>query len=392
VPCGVLALALVILPATAWAQNSREETITQLQAEKATRLKPHEPNKVEQVLNQMQDALTVTPSGFYPVFDTVYSGGGFTLGAGYRRFIGDRLNWNVTGLYSIKNYKLIELTLHSPRPETGRFDFSLTTGWRDATRVGFHGLGIDSPENRATYRMQQGYIGGDASFRPKPWTVFRGGLTSEAYTLSDGGGDYPDVDDVYTPDTAPGLGDNPDYLHASASAALDTRPSPGYARRGSLVEIAYHRYNDYDDVYSFDRVDTEIIQHIPVLREQWVLSLRGRLQTTVGDTDLVPYFLLPSLGSGRTLRGYRSWRFRDRHALLLSAEWRWIPNRMALDAALFFDAGTVADRRDALSLGDMKGDVGVGVRFHSPVATPLRIELAKGQEGFKLVFASSAAF
>jgi hypothetical protein len=32
------------------------------------------------------------------------------------------------------------------------------------------------------------------------------------------------------------------------------------------------------------------------------------------------------------------------------------------------------------------------VRFHSPVATPLRIELAKGREGVQLVFAASAAF
>jgi outer membrane translocation and assembly module TamA len=67
-------------------------------------------------------------------------------------------------------------------------------------------------------------------------------------------------------------------------------------------------------------------------------------------------------------------------------------NRMAMDAALFFDTGTVADRRDALSLGRLRSDVGIGVRFHSPLVTPLRIELAKGSEGLKLVFGASAAF
>ena len=35
---------------------------------------------------------------------------------------------------------------------------------------------------------------------------------------------------------------------------------------------------------------------------------------------------------------------------------------------------------------------GVGVRFHGPLATPLRIELANGREGMRLVFAGSAAF
>ena len=42
------------------------------------------------------------PSGFYPFFGSVYSGGGFTLGAGYRRFYGDRTHADVKGLYSLK--------------------------------------------------------------------------------------------------------------------------------------------------------------------------------------------------------------------------------------------------------------------------------------------------
>jgi outer membrane protein assembly factor BamA len=123
-----------------------------------------------------------------------------------------------------------------------------------------------------------------------------------------------------------------------------------------------------------------------------VVSLRGRLQTTLGDTDQVPYFLLPSLGSGSTLRGYHSWRFRDRHALLTSGEFRWIASRLALDMALFWDGGMVAPDRNQLSLGSFVSDVGVGIRFHGPATTPLRIEVAHGAEGTNIVFAASAAF
>ena len=134
------------------------------------------------------------------------------------------------------------------------------------------------------------------------------------------------------------------------------------------------------------------MQHIPILRENWVISLRGRLESTLDDDDQVPYFLLPSLGSGSTLRGYSSWRFRDRHAVLLSGEWRWIPNRLALDMAFFYDTGMVAPRLDAIALNSFVSDFGVGVRFHGPARTPLRVELAKGREGMRLVFAASAAF
>lgn len=381
---------LTALPARA--QDSREDDIAQRQAEKAAAVRPYKPNRVEEVLTQLQDALVLAPNGAYPVFGSVYSGGGFTLGAGYRRYIGDRLNWNVSGLYSAKQYKLLELALHSPRPLTGRVDFKAAAGWRDATQVNFHGVGIDSPEENSRYRMQQGYVGGEAWVRPRRWAILHGGLTYEAFTLSDGYGSAPDADQVFTKETAPGIGDSPDYLHSTVSAGIDTRLSPEYARRGSLLEIAYHDYNDDQSTYSFRRMDVEAIHHVPIVRENWVLSLRGRMQSTLGDTDVVPYFLLPSLGSGSTLRGYSSWRFRDRHSVLAQAEWRWTASRMALDAALFFDAGTVADRRDALRLADMKTDVGFGVRFHSPVATPLRIEIARGSEGFKLVFGASAAF
>jgi hemolysin activation/secretion protein len=106
----------------------------------------------------------------------------------------------------------------------------------------------------------------------------------------------------------------------------------------------------------------------------------------------VPYYLLPSLGSGSTLRGYSSWRFRDRHAVLTSAEFRWIASRLALDMAFFYDAGMVAPRFNQLTLGSFVSNVGIGARFHGPVSTPLRIELARGQEGMRLVFAASAAF
>jgi outer membrane translocation and assembly module TamA len=60
--------------------------------------------------------------------------------------------------------------------------------------------------------------------------------------------------------------------------------------------------------------------------------------------------------------------------------------------AIFYDAGIVSDRRAGLGLRGMESDIGIGARFHSPVATPLRIELARGREGMRLVFAGSAAF
>ena len=75
---------------------------------------------------------------------------------------------------------------------------------------------------------------------------------------------------------------------------------------------------------------------------------------------------MPSLGGGSVLRGYSTGRFRDRHALITTAEWRWFPNRTAFDVAFFFDAGTVAARRADLLSERMQTDWGIGGRFHGP--------------------------
>ena len=374
------------------AQDSRAAVVAAEQAEKVKALQPYAPSGVERRVVQLKREFLEDPSGFYPYFGSVYSGGGFTLGAGYRTFYGDRSHTDLKGMYSAKNYKLIEVSTDSWGHADGRLNLHARAGWRDATQVAYHGVGIDSPEDRTDFRMKQAYVGGDIGLRPGGYSVFGVGLAYEDFTLQEGAGTSPSIEEVFTPETAPGLGDSPSYLHAVASAGLDWRPSPGYARRGGFYGVAYHTYADQDDTYSFDRLDAEIVQHIPILRENWVISLHGLMQTTLDDDDVVPYFLLPSLGSGSTLRGYSGWRFRDRSSLLMSAEWRWIPNRLGLDMAIFYDTGKVTPRFHDLSLKGLKSNVGVGLRFHSPVATPLRIELARGSEGMHLVFAGSAAF
>jgi hypothetical protein len=389
---GTALMALCLLGSSADAQESRAAEIAAEQARQAAAAKPYEPGTGERWAVALRREFLTEPSGFYPYFASVYSGGGFTLGAGYRQFFGDRTHWDVKGLYSIKSYKLLEFSTDSWGHAAGRLDLHGRLGWRDATQVAYYGLGIDSPEVRSNFQMKQAYVGGDLRVRPGGYTVFGAGVMYEDYTLEQGAGNVPSIEEMFTPATAPGLGASPTYVHMIGSAGIDWRPAAGYARRGGLYQITYHNFADRNETHSFDRIDGEIVQHLPILRENWVVSLHGLVQTTLDDDDVVPYFLLPSLGSGSTLRAYPSWRFRDRHSLLMSGEFRWIPSRLGIDMALFYDTGKVTSRWDDLSLTGLKSSVGIGIRFHSPIATPLRIELAHGREGLHLVFAGSAAF
>jgi hypothetical protein len=391
---GVAAGLLAILATgVAAAQDTRAELIALEKARKAAELRTYTPGRAEQIVTRVGASFTELPRGLYPAFGSIYPGGGLALGPAVRLFTGDVSFIEGKALMSLRQYKRVELTSVWPSLAGGRVSARLDAGWLDATQVGYFGLGIHTaPDTGADFRMKQSYGGGEVRVRPAGPLVLGAALALEAYDTSNGRGRRPPFDERFTPATAPGLDADPRFTHAAMSAAIDTRPSAGYARRGTLLQGGYHTYRDRDDVFSFGRVDAEAIQHVPIVRETWVLSLRGRLQSTTRDDDQVPFFLLPSLGSGSTLRAYSTGRFRDRHALLLQAEWRWIVNRSGMDMALFYDAGTVAGRRGDLTLDALRGNVGIGVRFHGPTMTPLRVELARGREGFNLVFAGGASF
>ncbi|HXI27924.1 MAG TPA: hypothetical protein VNG89_05870 [Vicinamibacterales bacterium] len=134
------------------------------------------------------------------------------------------------------------------------------------------------------------------------------------------------------------------------------------------------------------------MQHFPILRESWVISLRGLAETTFAkDGQEVPFFLLPHLGGGSTLRGFESWRFRDRNRLLLQGEWRIMVNRF-MDTAVFYEAGKVASRAADLDLDGLQHDYGFGARFHTPFQTVFRVEVARSVEGTRLVVSTTQVF
>jgi outer membrane translocation and assembly module TamA len=77
--------------------------------------------------------------------------------------------------------------------------------------------------------------------------------------------------------------------------------------------------------------------------------------------------------------------------MLLQAEWRIMANRY-FETAVFYDAGKVAPRTSALDFHGLKSDYGFGARFHTPLSTVLRVDVARSTEGTRLVFGMSPVF
>jgi hypothetical protein len=374
--------------------TTREAAIEQEQAEKAKTLHPYVPGKVEGLLNRAEDILVNGVPRWHPFFESADYGGGLTLGAGYAHHVSSYNLLDVRGSYTILGYKLVEAEFTAPRLFHRRGALTLVGGWREATQAAFYGLGMGtSTDDRTDFDFRQPYGRGTLTVWPtRRLLMLRGGVELSQWSQRPAQGDFPSVETVYSPRTLPGLGTNTTYLHAQGTVGFDWRTSPGYSRRGGFYGVTLHDYTDRDERFGFREIDYEAIQHIPILREAWVISLRAIARTTDSKAgQAVPFFLLPYVGSGSTLRGFTSHRFRDRNGLTLQAEWRIMANRF-LDTAVFYDTGKVAARRQDLDLDGLKSDYGIGVRFHGPFTTPLRIEVAKSPEGARLIVSTHAIF
>jgi len=393
----VLAIAVGSAPSAIAQQTpepTRLEAIEQAQAEKVKSLHPYELSRGERLMNKVEDLTVNGGLHWHHFFDSAYHGAGFTLGAGYMHHVSPFNLLDVRGSYSILGYSRLEAEFIAPRIFQRRGQLSILGGYREATQVAFYGLGTDSSkDNRTNYLFREPYLSGLLTLWPtRKLLMLRGGVEVTQWTQLPGEGSFPSVETAYTPQTLPGLGAKVKYLHTQGTVGFDWRPARDYARRGGLYAVTLHDYKDTDEAFGFQQLDYEVLQHFPILRESWAISLRGLVQTTMTKSgQQIPFFLLPSLGGGHNMRGYESYRFRDNNSLLLQGEWRIMVNRF-METALFYDAGKVAAHTSDLDLNGLTHDYGAGVRFHSPSSTMFRVDVARSPEGIRVVFAGSAPF
>ena len=233
-------------------------------------------------------------------------------------------------------------------PWTGQGPWTLDAraGWFDATQVGYYGTGMDQTLPRANFRLQQAYAALTGTLRPSGWSRLRGEFGYEGYDTEEGQGGEPSIETIYTPDTASGLFATPTFVRTEAMAAIDWRPSPGYARKGGLYGVtlaelrrsrrhvqlsAVSTASSFSTCRSCARPGSSRCAH--GCRRYWTTATRCRISCC------------RSLAAAGRCAATQTGRFRDRHSLLTTAEFRWIPNRLALDMALFYDAGKVTNRR-----------------------------------------------
>ena len=163
---GVLWSTLLIGQAAAHEQpaasteSTRAAQIGAQQAAKAKALHPPTPSRAEALVKKVEEQFISGSLNWHPFFENAYAGGGFTLGAGYAKFVSAYSTIDVRGSITFSAYKRLEAEYRAPRLFKRRGLLSVLGGWREATDVGFYGIGTSntSIDDRANYSFRQPYL------------------------------------------------------------------------------------------------------------------------------------------------------------------------------------------------------------------------------------------
>ena len=390
-----IALAGVALTVVTWtvpvrAQETRQQQIADLQGDKAGRLAVEGPDRAEQaIVRIMNSPLLAGSGGAFPWFGSVYEGTKFGFGGGYLRRMPRSSQLTTIAAISVNGSTLLRADYVGPRLLRDRIEPYVSFRWARAKDVSFYGIGNDSlGTERTGYDFDPAVVSAGIAYRAHEWLTATVGYESIGFETHV-------IGSSLDPSILESLSDNTRlrFNGSHLGVSFDSRTSPGYSTRGTLLRVSTSYYSETQDrPFEFRQNELEAVQLVPLVREQFVLAFRGLATFTNPDAaNGAPLALLPYLGSGTTLRGFANRRFIDRDSVVLTGEYRWRPSRF-VDMAVFLDAGQVAPASDAFTWDRMKTSWGIGARFHGPAFSAFRVEVAHSVEGYHLVFTTGQPF
>jgi len=387
---------------------------------KSQNLKPFRSNFTQRALLQIETGAGFNVKSFYPFLGAVSPGAGFTPGVRFWKphIFGSRLDFQTSAAYSTKSYQLDQLQIGTilqkgPEPFVGFGGTGGLSAFRashkrsskiflygdvryfDFPQEDFYGLGPGSKKSsRTDYALNESSFDGVFGYQFERYMVasLRAGyIRTDTRPGTDGR--FPNTETIFGPMQAPGLFNQPDYLHLTATVFLDYRDNPGHPHSGGMYGFAFTRFDDVDQgKFQFNRYTIDLRQYISLGSPQRTVA--GRFLTILNQADsgsLVPFYLLDYLGGTESLRGFNEFRFRDNNLVYLSAEYRW-EGTHALEFAFFFDAGKVFPNSSDFSFSNLETSPGFGVRLKTPDSTLVRFDIAHSNEGTRFVFKFGASF
>jgi hypothetical protein len=348
---------------------------------------------------RMLDA--IAKRSFHPILASVVPGSG--LGAGFALRINRTGDWrvNAEAIGTIRDYVAASVAAGFLTP---RLSAEVYVAARDLQSLEFFGPGTASArDTRSNYQLRDRSAGVRASQRLATWLAVEGGFEQLWVDVSPGESrELPSIEAVFDESDAPGLTRQPRFGKYRAGLRIGMPAASGNRfNQGGVYHAAYTLFDDQEGAqYSFARWEVEGRQRFAPFGNLHRLTVHGWLSTSdAKEGQQVPFYMQRTLG-GQTfsdeseralgsdgtmasLRGFPNYRFRDRHALLLQAEYR-VPFWGPVDVSLFADAGKVAGSWNDLNFSDLKSDAGAGLSVMRGPATAIRFDVAFFGEGVRM--------
>jgi hypothetical protein len=396
-------LIFLAIASPAFAQDTRGAQLERQRADKATRLKPYLPSKLETFVTRAEEGrlrrLIAPHNGFFVEFGYEHrpAASGMGFGGGWRHDLFDRkARLILEAGATVRGYQLLRADFSLPRLAGGMLEVGAEGFYRNQPHDDYFGQGPSTTQDmRVSYLFEGNQFEGRAIVKPREWLQLGSRFGTLNPTIGPGEDDrYPSIEALFDDASAPGLLVQPNYRYGEVFAEVDNRDEPGNARAGGYYTFAWRKYADTDvHRYSFHMLDAHARYFIPIFDKKRVFALQAQIvSTTANDGDQVPFYMQPTIGGSHSLRSVKDYRFRDQSVFGFNVEYRW-EAFSALDMALFTDFGTVAPRVSDLDFGDLKRAYGIGFRFNTSSHVFYRVDIATGAgEGVHYLFKFSNVF
>jgi hypothetical protein len=316
----------------------------------------------------------------------IASGGGLALGQAYTKSIFEgRAVTRAEMLFSVKGYLQGELSLSSRPLGAGGLTVGGRLRYTDLAQEDFFGFGQASSSSMHTsYSDRMTDVSLVTTLAPRSWLHIEGTAGFVNHDIGRGRqSGVPSIEERFTAQAVPGLDASAQFMQAGVAAVVDLRDVAEAPRRGGWYRASLTHYEGIrGNGASFGAFEADLRQFIAIPgTSKHVLALRGQVASTVGGGDAeIPFFMMPRLGGGSSLRGYEIARYTDRHLLAFSVEHRWdvLPK---LQLVGFVDAGQVAPTFGGFGLERFQSSVGMGLRYRVGGHTAIRLDVAAGSEG-----------
>ena len=347
---------------------------------------------------QIVERLNGDVDGWYPRLGGMTRGSGFAIGPGYRTHLfDDRILVDASTGLSIKGYKAVDTNVRWLQAFGDRVELWTDFRYQDFPQEDFFGRGMSSSlDARTSYDFDSVDFTVRGLVRPMPWLRLG---TSVGYMSPDVGPgtdrNYPSLETLFDDVQAPGLLEQPNFLHTAFSGEVDFRDVRGNPTRGGVYRAEFGIWDDRTlQQYDHRRFDALATQYIPLVPGgKHVLS--GRLGLSYVNNEIgerVPFYFLAYVGGVDTIRSYREFRFKDENAVWLGAEYKWSAFEH-VSLVGFIDAGEVSADWNDIDFRGLKKGYGFGFRVHTSKQTFARLDFGTGGgEGWQVFLKVGPSF